>query len=321
MTRLRHYPDSAPAIQRRKAAAVTGTARSRLAPGRLAAAPLFAGMGDDPGAPAAALDVTRHARYFRYCLSGLQEDYAPLDTSRMTAVRRQSPQRRQTQPQALTAPVYPNHSQVYFCVSALDFLGALDSSVRERVAAWVLGHQFRPSPTAKGRDAERAGGFRGGPFLGHPFGARGEVRCSCAVGLAACRRVDRTDRPVRAAAQTSDLDAPHIAMSYTALAVLNTVGDDLSRVDRAGVLASVAALARPDGRSAPLILPNALHRVTLFPFQLLLQPAGRRDGRAVRLLRVRGQPHAGQLAGGRRCGDHPIRGALPGATLPAAVQQ
>lgn len=45
-------------------------------------------MGNDPGARAGALDVARHARYFRHCLASLQEDYVALDTSRMTAVRR-----------------------------------------------------------------------------------------------------------------------------------------------------------------------------------------------------------------------------------------
>ena len=40
----------------------------------------------------------------------------------------------------------------------------------------------------------------------------------------------------------------HIAMTYSALLVLKMTGDDWSRVDRAGILHSVAGLQLEDGR-------------------------------------------------------------------------
>jgi len=40
----------------------------------------------------------------------------------------------------------------------------------------------------------------------------------------------------------------HIAMTYTALCTLKTLGDDLSRVNKKGILASLRLLQRQDGR-------------------------------------------------------------------------
>ena len=46
----------------------------------------------------------------------------------------------------------------------------------------------------------------------------------------------------------SDLHCGHIAMTYTALASLLILGDDLSNVDKQAVLEHVSALQCPDGR-------------------------------------------------------------------------
>lgn len=43
-------------------------------------------------------------------------------------------------------------------------------------------------------------------------------------------------------------DSGHLAMSYTGLACLLILGDDLSRVDRIGLIASVKACQLEDGR-------------------------------------------------------------------------
>lgn len=45
-----------------------------------------------------------------------------------------------------------------------------------------------------------------------------------------------------------DFDSSHIAMTYTGLACLLILGDDLSRVDRHGCLQGVKALQLKDGR-------------------------------------------------------------------------
>ena len=46
-----------------------------------------------------------------------------------------------------------------------------------------------------------------------------------------------------------DYDCSHIAMTYTALASLLILGDDLSRVNKPAVMKALKALQLPDGRS------------------------------------------------------------------------
>lgn len=108
----------------------------------------------------------------------------------------------------------------YFCVAGLDLLGALDRVEREPLIEWIYSQQLRrpaDAPTAW------AGGFRGSFLIASPFeGARG-------------------------APPTSAYDVGHLAMTYTALATLTILGDDLSRVDRAAALAHVRTLQQPDG--------------------------------------------------------------------------
>eukprot|EP00003_Mantamonas_plastica_P028739 TRINITY_DN6657_c0_g1_i4.p1 TRINITY_DN6657_c0_g1~~TRINITY_DN6657_c0_g1_i4.p1 ORF type:complete len:268 (+),score=43.44 TRINITY_DN6657_c0_g1_i4:254-1057(+) len=48
-------------------------------------------------------------------------------------------------------------------------------------------------------------------------------------------------------------DLGHITMTYAALVTLRTLGDDLSRVHREGVLASLKALQQEDGSFSPVI--------------------------------------------------------------------
>lgn len=62
------------------------------------------------------------------------------------------------------------------------------------------------------------------------------------TSLSSCREVDGC------ADDVSLFDCGHITMTYTALASLLILGDDLSLVDRKAVLAHVAALQCPDGR-------------------------------------------------------------------------
>jgi hypothetical protein len=48
--------------------------------------------------------------------------------------------------------------------------------------------------------------------------------------------------------QSIPFDSSHVAMSYTALASLLILGDDLQRVNRAAVVAGLRSLQQPDGR-------------------------------------------------------------------------
>ena len=51
-------------------------------------------------------------------------------------------------------------------------------------------------------------------------------------------------------------DGSHVAMTYTALAMLLILGDDLSRVDKEAVLEGMRSLQLPNGRYTSVRLYN-----------------------------------------------------------------
>lgn len=110
----------------------------------------------------------------------------------------------------------PNRTTlVYFAVTGLDVLGALGRVRRRAVVEWLYAQQV----------LDNMGGFRGGPGSGAPF---------CPGGSPAAHPTDR----------------PHLASTYTALATLLALGDDLRRVRRDAVLRGVRALQQEDGSFA-----------------------------------------------------------------------
>ena len=113
---------------------------------------------------------------------------------------------------------------VHFCVHALDLLGVWDDDqdvLRQElqldkvlIIEWIYSLQ------------QCNGGFIGGTFLGSapsPNSVSSEPPSSC------------------------NHNHSHIAMTYTALATLATLGDDLERVNRLGIRATLCALQRSDG--------------------------------------------------------------------------
>ncbi|KAH8049812.1 prenyltransferase [Aureococcus anophagefferens] len=153
---------------------------------------------------------------------------------------------------------------LYFCVVGLDILGELENELKadERAAMidWIYGLQV---------DDGGHGGFRGSGWAGGPLGA---ARA--------------------AAAPAHDLDRPHLAMTYTALATLLTLGDDLGRVDGAAV-----ARRRQRGRRRR-VLGRRRRRL--------------RAGPALRLLRLRRVAARRRLFGRRRRGDAAPHRRVPG---------
>lgn len=105
---------------------------------------------------------------------------------------------------------------LYFCIVGLDGLGALETTVteeeRQQIIDWVYALQVVDEATGRG-------GFRGGTWSGQVFEG----------------------------AEKNEYDGPHVAMTYTALAVLLTLGDDLSGVKKKAVAREIAALQQPDG--------------------------------------------------------------------------
>lgn len=111
---------------------------------------------------------------------------------------------------------------LYFALSGLDLLDGLselDNKERQHIINWIYSLQILPE---NDKDLQACAGFRGGS------------------SLAACREKGSSDA-------MSWLDCGHITMTYTALASLVIMGDDLSLVDRPAVMAHVAALQCPDG--------------------------------------------------------------------------
>mmetsp|Transcript_16250 Transcript_16250/g.35561 ORF Transcript_16250/g.35561 Transcript_16250/m.35561 type:complete len:410 (-) Transcript_16250:155-1384(-) len=124
--------------------------------------------------------VKKHAIFFQQQLEKMPEPYKTMDVNRLTLL--------------------------YFCISGLDLLGALDSIDKERIIRFIYSYQS---------DEADSGGFYGYPL----------VHCSSAA----------------------DDTQPHIANTYVALVMLVILGDDLSRVRRDAVAASMRKWQLPDG--------------------------------------------------------------------------
>ncbi|XP_066977343.1 geranylgeranyl transferase type-1 subunit beta [Macrobrachium rosenbergii] len=111
---------------------------------------------------------------------------------------------------------------LFFTLSGLDLLNALEElgdSEKKNIIDWIYSLQIVPENDADMRNA----GFRGGS------------------SLASCRSSEEYLHHM------GSFDCGHITMTYTALASLIILGDDLSRVNRKAVLAHVAALQCQDG--------------------------------------------------------------------------
>jgi geranylgeranyl transferase type-1 subunit beta len=103
----------------------------------------------------------------------------------------------------------------FFAISGLDLLNALDMPRDEKDAIidWIYSLEVRLPQDAKQQPLPRVAGFRGSPANGTGH----------------------------------SLDCGHLAMTYSALASLLILGDDLSRVDKQGILRSLRDLQLPSG--------------------------------------------------------------------------
>lgn len=108
----------------------------------------------------------------------------------------------------------------FFAVSGLDVLDHLDLlslDQRGQIVNWIYRHQIAPSAAS----AVQCGGFLG----------------SSTLNIKGYLDVNGADQ----------YQWGHLAMTYTALAILLALGDDLSRLDRAAIIRGVAATQREDG--------------------------------------------------------------------------
>lgn len=173
-------------------------------------------------------DRHRQIAYFAASLRQLPNAYSKLDTNRLTLV--------------------------HFCVHALDLLGVWDnddddddSSSRqlqqsfglnkEAIIEWIYALQ---TITAASSSHPEFAGFKGGTFLGGSFESAPTTTTKSITG-------------------PQNYNHGHIAMTYTALCTLKTLGDDWSRVDQTGILQAMKHLQLPDDGSFQCIAAGSEH--------------------------------------------------------------
>ncbi|XAR66295.1 Protein geranylgeranyltransferase type I [Bertholletia excelsa] len=111
----------------------------------------------------------------------------------------------------------------YFVISGLDMLGALDRVDKDDVISWVLSLQAHPKNEAE---------LNSGQFFGF-HGSRSS-------------QFQPDDNAVWIP------NGSHLASTYCALAILKTVGYDLTLVDSQSILKSMKNLQQPDGSFMPI---------------------------------------------------------------------
>ncbi|KAK3788326.1 hypothetical protein RRG08_025057 [Elysia crispata] len=113
-------------------------------------------------------------------------------------------------------------SVAYFAISGLDLLGSLSDieDEKENIIDWIYSLQIQPNESGTNLDQC---GFRGCPMLGHSYDTQ------------------------KAQKQQIPQDSSNIAMTYTSLASLLILGDDLSRVHKKAVIQGVKSLQQADG--------------------------------------------------------------------------
>ncbi|GAQ78958.1 geranylgeranyl transferase beta subunit [Klebsormidium nitens] len=126
--------------------------------------------------------------------------------------------------QQLPAPYAGQESNrltlAYFAVVGLKMLDALDEGAVPEITEWVYSLQVIPE---KGQvENGTCYGFRGSPSLGIPYSETGVP-------------------------SQHQYDSANIAATYSALAILRSFGDDLSRVAREPILRTLQRLQQSDG--------------------------------------------------------------------------
>eukprot|EP01097_Dermamoeba_algensis_P007314 TRINITY_DN4611_c0_g1_i1.p1 TRINITY_DN4611_c0_g1~~TRINITY_DN4611_c0_g1_i1.p1 ORF type:complete len:352 (+),score=66.63 TRINITY_DN4611_c0_g1_i1:94-1149(+) len=125
---------------------------------------------------------------------------------------------------------------IFFNVSSLDLLGALDTINKEQVIQYIYSLQVLPytSPEVKVTGGEPLNaascGFRGSHFVGDKYPTTNALECD----------------------HMYLYDHGHLAMTYTALATLRILGDDYSRVNKKAISRALALLQKSNGSFTPV---------------------------------------------------------------------
>lgn len=136
-------------------------------------------------------------------------------------------------------------SSLFFVVSGLDLLGALDTrlcrSDKDDIIEWIYSYQvdinkikLPPDPIVASADKNED------PNIANDM----KTRRICHAGFRATSMIN-SDIP---------LDCGMLSMTYCALTSLVILGDDLKRVDRHSIIAGLRQLQLPDGSFKPSVL-------------------------------------------------------------------
>lgn len=141
-----------------------------------------------------------HVKYLKYMLNVLPSPYTSLDTSRPTAL--------------------------YFCLTGLDILGELDSIDKAPIIDFIYTLQL----SGESQRSSKSTGFIGGNFANHTL-----------CGECNAPRIDAPEQGCTAcsplgAVSHQDFHQGHIAITYSALVSLLTLGDDLGRVNKTAII-------------------------------------------------------------------------------------
>jgi len=164
----------------------------------------------------------RHIRYFSHSLRTLPKQYSAADTNRL--------------------------SLVHFCVQSLDILGCLPVDTddelicgtagedvyvnRGEIVEWIYG--LGTVPTVRSADGY-VGGCVGGGFKGSNY--LGPIMSND----------DADNNNDDQSSSRHPYDHSHIAMTYVALCTLQSLGDDLSRIDKHAILSTLQGLQKQNG--------------------------------------------------------------------------
>lgn len=153
----------------------------------------------------------RHAKYFTSLLKELPSPYVGLETSRLTVI--------------------------YFCVIALDMMGRIEQVDGKRVAEYV-----KSMIVTNTHDGEQVCGFIGSSFLGNCpgisdiVGTEGSEDDGC--GEPGCGFTWQL---------CSEFLEGHLAMTYSALATLYTLGESFDDLPKKAVIRQLSRLQGEDG--------------------------------------------------------------------------
>ena len=164
---------------------------------------------DDTNSTIQSLDKDKHIAYLLKLLTRLPKQYTPLDTSRMTAL--------------------------YFATVGLDLLNhTIPNTTRQDIIDYIYAMQIPASQLDK---YPGHCGFIGSPFLGQIFTS---TSSSSSLDGDTNNNNDNDDTAF-------SYMQGHLAMTYTALAILSTLHEGFEKVDRKSIINGLKCLQKDDG--------------------------------------------------------------------------